>query len=487
MISHDLVSVFASHAVLRVLGAFLTVGMVKGFLLVLAAWLACRFLWGREPLRAHTIWLVTLMGLVMLPVAWLVLPPMRLGAFPQPAMSTDAAPVIAAPAFLFAPDRLMGLTDTAGGYTALARRSLPGRAPPVSWLLLTAWGCGAAALLFRAAVGRVIVRRSLRGPALPPAAGRAAHDLCRELALPRPVGFSGGPRCAVPYTFGFLHPVVVLPAGAAAWSAARLRPVLLHELAHVQRRDAMSNLLATLVTSLLWWFPPAWVASRFLGRAAELACDRFVLEHGVPAHRYASEMLELSRSSRGNLFASPECSSFGAGGVVRERILSVLKAGMQRKPAARRTAGLAVIGFFCCLLPLMAVTLTGAPAAGTERLVGTWSNTRYFGTYWTHSYTMGRGGKMTWNDFSNDEVPTGEARYLIDRQWEDSQGAAWYFLTAKSSYLPYNEEVAAATISYSLVRVDPSGDRMDMETSLMSWPQEFGALGNFHYVYFREQ
>jgi len=481
---HDVVSVFASHAVLRVLWAFLSIGTVKGCLLVVAAYLLCRLFCSRQPAHAHTVWLLTLVGLVTLPLTWLALPPIQLAPVLERAAAFAGAWGTTVSATALSPDRLLGLTDTAGGYAALSRQSLPGRVPLAAWLLLAAWAAGAGVLLLRAAAGRVAVRRNGSGWALPAAPTRLAQTLCRRFALPRAVVFTASPRCAVPYTFGLLHPVVVMPAGTVSWPLARLRPVLLHELAHVKRRDSLFSLFATLVTALLWWFPPAWVVGRFLARTKELACDRLVLEQGVPAHQYAREMLELVRSSRGNLFVPAECNSFGRKSMVRERIVSVLKAG---KFVVARKAGLVVVGFFCCLLPMLAVTCATAPGAGAERLHGAWTNTEYFGTYWTHTFVIYPDERWTWYDRTDTDSPTGESRYVIDRKWTDPQGNRWYWLTARSSYAPYNEEVARATLSYLLAKIDPQGDRLEIETSLMTWPESFGALGNFHYVYYRKR
>ena len=44
-------------------------------------------------------------------------------------------------------------------------------------------------------------------------------------------------EAAMPFTSGLLRPVIVLPDSATDWTMERRRSVLLHELAHVRRRD----------------------------------------------------------------------------------------------------------------------------------------------------------------------------------------------------------------------------------------------------------
>ena len=55
----------------------------------------------------------------------------------------------------------------------------------------------------------------------------------------------------MPAVIGILRPSVVLPLDAASWTAERLRVVLLHECAHVRRRDAMLQVVANVVGGIV--------------------------------------------------------------------------------------------------------------------------------------------------------------------------------------------------------------------------------------------
>ena len=48
---------------------------------------------------------------------------------------------------------------------------------------------------------------------------------------------------SVPMTWGLRRPVILVPAGSAAWSEATKRSVLLHELGHIRRGDCLMHLL----------------------------------------------------------------------------------------------------------------------------------------------------------------------------------------------------------------------------------------------------
>jgi hypothetical protein len=101
-----------------------------------------------------------------------------------------------------------------------------------------------------------------------------------------------------PFVCGVLQPAVVLPAEAEAWSTARRRTVLLHELAHIQRRDCLVQLLAQIACAVYWFNPLVWVAARALCIERERACDDEVLVQGTTPSAYAAELVDLARVRR---------------------------------------------------------------------------------------------------------------------------------------------------------------------------------------------
>jgi len=141
-----------------------------------------------------------------------------------------------------------------------------------------------------------------------------------------------------------------------------------------------------------------------------------------------------------------------------------------------------------CLMPLLAVACASGPAAvtGTEKLHGTWANKEYFGTYWTHTFVLHPDGRDVLFQKTDVDSPTEEGRYAVDRKWTGSDGSTWYHVTWRTSYTPYNAEVAESNKVYSLLRIDSQGNTMEIEDSKMTWPAEFGALGGTHFIYYRQ-
>src|SRR5947208_2885040 len=76
-------------------------------------------------------------------------------------------------------------------------------------------------------------------------------------------------------------------------SAEQRATLLLHELAHLRRRDHWVRLLELLATGLYWWHPVVWWARRELREAEEQCCDAWVVCALAGTGRmYATALLE---------------------------------------------------------------------------------------------------------------------------------------------------------------------------------------------------
>src|SRR5205085_5012588 len=91
--------------------------------------------------------------------------------------------------------------------------------------------------------------------------------------------------------------------------------LLVHELAHLYRRDHWVRWLEIIVTVLYWWHPAVWWARRELRDAEEQCCDAWVvwLMPGANRH-YAAALLDTLEfvSSPPSLKARPPlAAAFG--------------------------------------------------------------------------------------------------------------------------------------------------------------------------------
>ena len=204
-----------------------------------------------------------------------------------------------------------------------------------------AWAIGVVLVGGTGAVGYVAAGRLVRS-AVPVGDGPAAElarAVAAELGLRR-VDLRAGGRVTTPVAAAVFRPVVLLPAEALHWSAERLRPVLLHEMAHVKRHDCATVLLAHACCAVHWFDPLAWLAAARMRAERERACDDAVLRHGGTDPAAYAELLLSVAAAHGRPVATVLMARRSG---LRGRVRRVLDERVDRRPLRRRAAGVVVV------------------------------------------------------------------------------------------------------------------------------------------------
>lgn len=126
-----------------------------------------------------------------------------------------------------------------------------------------------------------------------------------------------------PATWGISRAVILLPNSALRWSRERMGAVLLHELAHVRRRDSAVQALAHAVCALYWPNPLVWWAAARLRREAEMAADDAAVAEGMRPSSYAGELLSLAQDFA-TAHANGVAFSMAAPSALKARVKSIL-------------------------------------------------------------------------------------------------------------------------------------------------------------------
>jgi hypothetical protein len=143
----------------------------------------------------------------------------------------------------------------------------------------------------------------------------------------------------------------------------------------------------------------------------------------------------------------------------------------------------------CLLAVPLVIGCASSPAArgGAEPLFGTWVDQELMGSQLEYKFIYQSDGKsFGWNSGTPPEQPNNsEGRFTIEKKWIDSQGNTWYRVAGASCLVPYMESKVIK--EYGLVKVHSDGMILEGEWSTVDFPSEFGALGNYHYIYHREE
>ena len=265
---------------------------------------------------AHTAWTLVMLTMLMLPVLpkWLPALPIPL---PQPT-AMNASPLESVDTIQnrvaqgVAPARTPSTANTA----SVASRLIEERAPLVtpeparistSAVVLFIWIAGVGVMLVRLAAGW----------------RHAAHLAARCSAERGEV--SESVLVSTPVAIGVWTPRILVPASWRSWPAGLQNAVLVHERAHIRRRDMLVNLLAHANRCVYWFHPLAWWLERRIATTAEQACDDEVLRANGEAQSYAGLLVEMANNVRtsGGRVAWPSAGITGPG-ALSDRVERIL-------------------------------------------------------------------------------------------------------------------------------------------------------------------
>ncbi|HTU92525.1 MAG TPA: M56 family metallopeptidase [Gemmataceae bacterium] len=335
----------------------------------------------RRPALVHGLWLLVLLKLVtpplvFLPIAWPAsaepLPPEVASIREEPA---DVSPVVAEEAAAPVVDPPAGEEEPAGVEAApvIAEPAMPPPAMPPQpslWpqMLRIVWGAGAL-LWFLLALERLHHFRRLLRFARPAPAALQERTLClaHSLGLKRCPRVRLLPGRIAPMLWAIGGPPrLLVPADLLdVLSDEQLDTLLLHELAHLRRRDHWVRVLEFVVMGLYWWHPVVWFARRELREAEEQCCDAWVVSTLPGAGRtYASALLDtLDFLSTAQAAVPPLASGLGQIADLKRRLTMIMQ---ENTPRSLTWPGcLAVVALGLTILPMLP-SLHGEPPGKEE-------------------------------------------------------------------------------------------------------------------------
>jgi beta-lactamase regulating signal transducer with metallopeptidase domain len=197
----------------------------------------------------------------------------------------------------------------------------------ITWALLSLL------MLARLGLGCLELRR-LKLSAMPAPDGWQARlmGLCTRNRIRRKAQLLVSGEIAAPMSLGFRNPAILIPRALFdTLSDSELAHVLMHELAHLRRRDDWTNLAEKIIEILLPVQPALQWIGRRMSLEREIACDDWVIATTGMAKPYAASLTrvaELSLYGRAGILAA------GATGN-RSQLFRRVHHMLNEKPAGR--------------------------------------------------------------------------------------------------------------------------------------------------------
>lgn len=346
---------------------------LKGTVLLIVASGLALLLWKASAARRHLVWQVAIPALLIMPLLSVALPQWRIlprwaespplesrssptvgtslpapPSLPAAAPPADASNPIAEPATL--PRAVPALPSAPAPEISESSPAAPPTDPAAEeqlafswrdWLPLV-WTTVFFLLLLRLLAAHFLLRRAcFRSEEISDA--NPGHQTIseifgrclREIGVRQRVKLLVDPGRPIPIAWGVMRPRILLPAEALTWDEDQVRSVLLHELAHLKRRDPLVQWLTQLACALHWWNPLVWFAAWRVHVERERACDDLVLTSGVRPSMYAEHLLHVASQ------LSPSPWTHGCGlamarkSSLEVRLLAVLSDRLSRRGVGR--------------------------------------------------------------------------------------------------------------------------------------------------------
>ncbi|WP_406694243.1 M56 family metallopeptidase [Singulisphaera sp. Ch08] len=280
----------------------------------------------------HLVWVGAAGGLVLALLRRLlrpVRPEVRHGVAVACLLALAASPYVLF-AWLYQPDRALQTSSTQARDSAplaeqataqiaplsALKRQLPAVEPagvgstapissrfaPLVGYLPGVWLTGSLATLALLATGLIGVEQLRRSSVLleTGAIAQCCRELAASLGVARDVGVAVCDQLVAPVLIGVLRPLILLPPAAlSGWSIEQVEMALLHELAHIRRRDNLVTFVQRLAESLLFFHPVTWWLSAWISLERELCCDRLVVERTGRPQAYARMLAALAGAGPG--------------------------------------------------------------------------------------------------------------------------------------------------------------------------------------------
>jgi TonB family protein len=164
-----------------------------------------------------------------------------------------------------------------------------------------------------------------------------------------------------PVTFGFLKPVILLPATFPELEDAVREAILCHERLHIQRNDWLMTVGEEIIRAVFWFHPAVWWMLGEIQLAREQVVDRAVVARTQLPERYVDALLAVAGAAQEpDLAPAP---LFLRRRHLKQRVFSLLKEKKMSRAKSLSTlaAGLGMM-VAACWFVTGAIPLKASPA-----------------------------------------------------------------------------------------------------------------------------
>lgn len=390
--------------------------LIKATIAIALAALVCKSLHRQSAAVRHRVWVLGLAASLVVPVIPLLLPQLTLDVLPS---NMDASPSAATRASGTPSQTTTTESSWPGSSSGItAKRFVPrpeldpptssatfeeastsvrrseefppalAGSPGIEQILIVCWLIGTmiGSILFLISLAGQSIRLSRLRRIDDEDWGNSVTTAAKILGIDRRIVALESDEACIPAVVGVLRPRLLVPRQWRTWGLTQRHYILLHELAHVKRRDVLAQLLGRLALLVYWCNPLFWHALRQLRIERELASDDCVLLAGQTASDYAEQLLRTLRCYRPVRVATG--IAMGQSSRLDQRVRAILDPQRRRDPIGSRWAIIlpCLVGVICGALG--GVTLSTHVAIANPPPESKTATTDNVDPVWKENYTV---------------------------------------------------------------------------------------------------
>ena len=321
--------------------------VVKATVMLLGALVVCRMCSKSPASLRHLLFAATFGCLLVLPFAGVALPAIIVEL---PAAKSVVSPPLAFPSAVRSP-----IPPSASALPDRGREE-----PSLRQALAVVWLVGVVIFSAPIVVGLFQVWRLCRLGVPWPEGQSVVDRITFHARVRRPVALLQHESVPGPLTCGLFRPTILVPSDAVNWSVGGLRRALLHEIAHIHRRDWITHCVARIICAVYWFHPLVWIAWRRLILEAERACDDAVIGQD-DGREYASLLISIAQRQVGE--GTLPILAMAGRGDLSVRIAALLDKRQGRGDVARGWVAAALIFALLSASTIGAITFAQSPTA----------------------------------------------------------------------------------------------------------------------------
>ena len=225
--------------------------------------------------------------------------------------------------------------------------------PWATWLI-TIWATGGLVILATSVVRLACFLRWLgqKSSCEPQGLREFAGRFAKQIGLSRRVNIRVVDALFGPAVIGLFRPTIILPRWLVEETEeAHVQLLIAHEIMHARTGDLRWSLLQTLATSVCWFHPLAWWASRRLAQEAERRCDQATVSAlACKPAEYARALLQVLERKH-QLRVAPALPGARPVDITSQRLERIMRLGQGSQYHRSRWNAWAFFGVACLVLP----------------------------------------------------------------------------------------------------------------------------------------